>query len=253
MEYSARQPCISVVTVCYNAIATLPETFDSLDRQEYRDFEWVVVDGGSTDGTVAWLSQRQSKIVAFLSEADKGIYDAMNKAVSMAKGDWVFFLNADDRFIDAQVLKDVAFELRNAPGTVGIVYGDARYTNGSRVWPRSFAWVNSRNLVYGDLCHQVVFARRSLFRTVGPFDLTLRFNADFDWLLRVVQSGHQLRHVAREIVLFYKGGAHVQAADECERERFTVRHRYRHPLRWRMGNLALRVMLNFRLFRNKPI
>lgn len=250
---SPRAPLISVITVCFNAMATLQNASDSLSRQEFDNFEWVVVDGASKDGTVDWLTEHRDRMAAFVSEPDNGIYDAMNKALRLARGEWVFFLNADDRLVDPQVLADVAPILSTTPGDIGLVYGNARYTDGKREWPRDFGWVSSRNLVYGDLCHQVIFARRSLFRSVGEFDVTLRFNADFDWLLRVLRSGAGMLHLARDIAYFFKGGAHVKSAEACEAERFTVRYRYRHPVRWRLGNLALRAELKLRRMRGEAV
>ncbi len=239
-------PLISIATVCFNAISTAPSTAESLDRQTFRDFEWVVVDGASNDGTTEWLKTNRSKMGAFVSEPDKGIFDAMNKAAGMARGEWIYFLNADDRLGDNEVLADVARELIRAPSDVGVVYGDAMYSDGRREWLRQFSWVRAPNLVYGDLCHQVVFARRRLFREVSSFDTSLRFNADFDWLLKLVRAKVQFHHLDRTICVFFHGGAHVQNAKACEAERFRVRYRYRNPLQWQLGNFFLRVELKFR-------
>ncbi len=246
-------PLVSIITVCYNALATLPATAESLFSQTSQNYEWIVVDGASTDGSLAWLEENCGRMSSFVSERDNGIYDAMNKAVKLARGAWVFFLNADDRFADREVLADIARELQSAVKGEGIVFGDAIYTDGTREWPRAFHWVTGRNLVYGDLCHQVIFARRELFSTVGGFDTTLRINADFEWLLRVVKHGFSLRHVKRNVAYFYKGGAHVKAAVASEIERFTVRHRYCNPLAWRLGNFRLRVELKLRRLRGEAV
>lgn len=246
-------PLISVATVCLNARTTLPQAAQSLFAQSFDDFEWIVVDGASQDGTTEWLVQNRSRMAAFVSERDDGIFDAMNKAVDLARGEWLFFLNADDRLVDTDVFFDVATALRHVAADVGLVYGNARYTDGDREWPRVFSWVNSRNLVYGDLCHQVVFARRALFHTLGRFDSALRFNADFDWLLRAADGGVRMSYLPRDIAFFFKGGAHVKSATACEAERFVVRYRYRHPLRWRLGNLALRAQLKLRRMRGEDV
>ena len=98
----------SIITVCFNAIQTLPATAASLAAQRGADYEWVVVDGASTDGTAEWVRAQGDAVSRFVSEKDGGIYDAMNKAVSMARGEWGYFLNADDRLADPEVLAEWA-------------------------------------------------------------------------------------------------------------------------------------------------
>lgn len=237
------RPLISIVTVTFNAVKTLPATFAALNEQRFKEYEWIVVDGASTDGTIEWLKQHRSAIDCFVSEPDKGIFDAMNKAIRRCTGLWVFFLNADDSFVDADVLLDISRQLANVPDKFGLVFGDARYVNDQEQWRREFQWVTPKNLVYGDLCHQVVFARLSLFDQVGEFDSGYRYNADFDWLVRVARAGYSFQHVPREIINFYKGGAHVKAAIECELERYRVRYSHCSPIAWRVGNILLRIRL----------
>jgi glycosyltransferase involved in cell wall biosynthesis len=237
-------PTFSVITVCFNARQTLPATRDSLAAQGFSDYEWIVVDGASTDGTVELVQTYGKQVTRFVSEKDAGIYDAMNKGVGLARGKWVYFLNADDRLADATVLGDVSKACSDS--NFDLCYGDAIYSNGERDWLKSFAWVTPKKLVYGDLCHQVVFARRSLFGQHGPFDVSLRYNADFDWILRVLRGGAKSSYLKRTIAIFFHGGAHVKNAEASESERFIVRHRYRSPVFWRLGNLVLRVELKVR-------
>jgi glycosyltransferase involved in cell wall biosynthesis len=244
-------PVFSIITVCFNALATLPNARASLAAQSFGDYEWIVVDGASTDGTAEWVRAQGNAASGFVSEKDAGIYDAMNKGLALASGEWIFFLNADDRLADPMVLADVAQAC--ATSKADLVYGDVIYTDGTREWPKSFAWITPEKLVYGDLCHQVVFARRSLFEQHGVFDLSLRYNADFDWLLRIFKAGARPHHLRRSVAIFFKGGAHVKNADACEAERFVVRHRFRNPLRWRLGNLMLRVELKARRLRGEQV
>ena len=244
-------PVFSIVTVCFNARATLPEARASLAAQRFGDYEWIVVDGASTDGTAEWVRAQGVAATAFVSEKDAGIYDAMNKALGLAHGEWVFFLNADDRLADPMVLADVAQAC--ATSQADLVYGDVMYTDGARSWPKSFAWLTPRKLVFGDLCHQVVFARRSLFQTYGMFDLSFKYNADFDWLLRVFKAGARAHYLKRTVSIFFHGGTHVKNAAACEAERFVVRHRFQNPLRWRLGNLMLRLELKVRRLRGEHV
>lgn len=249
---SSSLPWLSVITVCFNASKVLPPTVASLRAQDAPSIEWVVVDGASTDGSADWLRAQQPD--HFLSEPDAGIYDAMNKAIDLATGDWLFFLNAGDALADADALADVAAVLRQL-GDSGpdMLWGDVLYTGARGTRRRRFHWVTRRRLLFGDLCHQAVFVRRSLVLQLGKFDASLRYNADFDWFLRAFRSGAQLQYLHRDIALFDDAGAHVQAAARSEAERDVVRARYLPLPLWRIGNLALRVELKLRRLAGQEI
>ena len=137
------QPLVSVVTVCFNAAATIATTLDSVRAQTWRPLESVVVDGGSKDGTqdiVARYADITGKVV---SEPDGGIYDAMNKAIGMAQGEIIHFLNADDCFVDAGVV-EAALAIFMAEPEVDLVYGDAVYRSADGAFLRRFKRVRIR-------------------------------------------------------------------------------------------------------------
>lgn len=239
----AARPSFSIITVCFNAISVLPQTAASLRAQHCQDYEWVVIDGASTDGTLEWVRAQSPDVL--VSERDRGIYDAMNKGIAQGRGDWLFFLNAGDQFADANVLGDVLAEIAKEPA-VDLLYGDVVYVGQQGARRKCFNWIARRNLVFGDLCHQAVFGHRRLFEKYGVFDDSLRFNADFDWLLRVFKGGAGLRYLPRDIAHFDDGGAHVQAHAASERERDAVRARYLPRPAWVMGNWWLRIQLKLR-------
>lgn len=243
-------PWLSVVSVCFNASAMLPATVASLRAQQAAGVEWVVVDGASNDGSTDWLRARQPD--RFLSEPDRGIYDAMNKAVGLATGDWLFFLNAGDAFADAGALADVAAAIMANP-SAEIIYGDVVYRGAKGDRRKRFHWLTRRRLLFGDLCHQAVFVRRELFDSIGSFDAGLRWNADFDWFVRAFRAGAHLHYLQRDIALFDDGGAHVQAGARSEAERNQVRVRYLPLPLWRLGNWALRVELKLRRLAGQTI
>ena len=244
-------PLFSIITVCFNSLAQLPSTVQSLRCQlAGGPFEWVVVDGASTDGSVAWLAGQQPD--QFFSGPDSGIYDAMNKASALARGQWLFFLNAGDAFADPQVLADVAQAIAAQP-QADIVFGDVLYVGAGGVRRKRFHWVTPRRLLFGDLCHQAVFVRRSLFQRIGPFDASLRWNADFDWFIRAVRAGARLHYLHRDIARFDDAGAHVQAGARSEAERDTVRARYLPVPIWRLGNWALRAEFKLRRLAGQTI
>ena len=237
-------PRFSIITVCFNALDVLPATLASLRNQTFKDYEWVVIDGASSDGSTAWLAEQSPDVL--VSERDKGIYDAMNKAVARANGERLFFLNAGDRFADDGVLNDVVAALEATGKPIDCVYGDVVYfgTQGQR--RKRFHWLTPGRLVFGDLCHQAAFVRRELFQKIGNFDINLRFNADFDWFMRLFRSHPKLHYMHRDIALFHDAGAHVLAREASEKERNAVRARYvRRPL-WLAGHWALRVELKAR-------
>lgn len=232
------EPWLSVVTVCFNAKTLLPGTLESLRAQRVDGVEWVVVDGASRDGSVAWLRAQCPDVL--LSEPDEGIYDAMNKAITLARGKWLYFLNAGDTFADSAVLADVHRALRARP-EAELAWGDVVYFGAAGERLRRFHWLTRQRLLFGDLCHQAAFARRSLFERHGRYDTRLRWNADFDWFLRVFAAGTRLHYLPLVVARFHDAGSHVQAAQRCAAERDTVRAQ-RLPLwLWRWGNLALRV------------
>jgi glycosyltransferase involved in cell wall biosynthesis len=203
----------------------------------------VVVDGASTDGSADWLRRQQPQ--RFISEPDAGIYDAMNKSMALATGEWVYFLNAGDAFADATVLADIATAVASNPAA-DFLFGDVLYVGAGASRRKRFHWVTRRRLLFGDLCHQAVFVRHALFQRIGPFDSSLRWNADFDWFVRAVRAGARFHYLQRDIARFDDGGAHVQAGARSEAERNAVRARYLPLPLWRLGNLALRVELRLR-------
>lgn len=242
----------SVITVCYNAAHCLERTMASLFAQTWPHVEYIVVDGNSTDGTQAVVQRHAPRIDKFVSEPDKGIFDAMNKAIGLSGGDVLFFLNADDAFCDPQVLADVAACFEADPA-LDLVYGNVVHVNGAQQRRRRFHWVNARNIYFGDLCHQVVFARRALFQRVGGFDLAYPVNADYDWLLRAFSGGARTRYLNRDIAYFADGGFHTQQGLAHERERFAIKTKYRPAWQVRLGYWCLRLELKLRKLQGQAI
>ena len=115
-------PVVSIVTVCYNAVGVIEKTVTSVLNQTYKKIEYIVVDGASSDGTIEILNNYRSHISTLVSEPDKGIYDAMNKAIDMVSGEWILFLNAGDSFVDNNVLSHV-FQ-REGLEKYSVIYGD---------------------------------------------------------------------------------------------------------------------------------
>lgn len=185
----------SIITVCKNPGASFLRTLESLREQVFRNFEWIVIDGASDDGTAGRLLEHKGIIAKSLSEPDKGIYDAMNKGIALAAGDYIYFLNSGDTFHDGNVLRRVDEFIRRKGGD--LVYGDTSLidpvTKESRV--KSHRQVDKYYLFNRPINHQAIFARRSLFSDVGLFDLTFVVKADHDWIMRCLVYGAVFEHI----------------------------------------------------------
>lgn len=215
----------SIITVCWNSEKILPRAMASLSIQRFKDYEWVVVDGASTDGTLSLVRSFSSAPVLVVSEPDEGIYDAMNKGIAKARGEYIFFLNSDDALYDENVLGDVNKWLENNPGTQ-FLYGNVVNVKMDGNWLRHFGHVTRHNIMEDGICHQAVFATRMLFSTIGTFNQRFKINADYDWMLRVFRGGTRCAYIDRRVAYFFDGGAHSLDKQYVANERKTVRLQY---------------------------
>jgi glycosyltransferase involved in cell wall biosynthesis len=177
-----------VITVCRNAVNEIGKTIESVINQSYAHIDYIVVDGGSTDGTLEVIRSAHTAISAWVSEADTGIYDAMNKGVRLAKGTWVVFMNAGDTFYSPDSLRQL---ISSAPDHCDILYGDheVRYLTGHRRIQRAKPLVD---LWKGMLCsHQAMISRTELLLE-HPFDQSQSITADFAFLVRQHVRGRRV-------------------------------------------------------------
>lgn len=190
---AAARPLISIITSTFNAGAGLPATIESVRAQPRGDMEWIVVDGGSSDATLALLGQHEDLIEYWCSEPDRGIYDAWNKGCREASGEWLLFIGAGDELGPAQSLAVMARELRRAHPSHDLVYGKLQYlSEGRRISMEEVGepWEKLRGkweLMRPALpLHGAVFHHRSLFGSAEPFDTRLRIAADAKFLLQCI-------------------------------------------------------------------
>jgi glycosyltransferase involved in cell wall biosynthesis len=181
-------PFISVITATYNAEKHFPNLVKSIREQIYSNVEWIVIDGGSTDKTLDLLRQNEDVIAYWISEKDSGIYDAWNKGVRQAKGEWIFFLGADDFLWSSNVLRELVANLMNCPQGVRVAYGKVMLLNedGQNIYIAGEPWINIKNRFKQVMCipHQGVMHHRSLFEKYGNFDESFRITGDYEFLLR---------------------------------------------------------------------
>lgn len=184
----------------FNSLNALKATVVSVQAQEYADFEHIVVDGGSCDGTVDYLRSLENCRPLWISEPDKGIYDAMNKGLRLARGEYVHFLNAGDTFVGVNTLSDVAAKLDSAPT---ILMNRVRALDVERVhlFPRVQGLTSVRETFLSAYCHQAAFVRREAYLAVGGFDLSYQHFADFKALWVIRNVGHVLE-TSLEVAVF---------------------------------------------------
>jgi len=173
---------VSIITICFNERKDIGSTLTSIVKQRGVELEVIVVDGGSSDGTREVLESYRDDVSQIISEPDKGIFDAMNKGLRAATGEWVVFMNAGDEFVDDNVLRTI---LRKVPEEAKVVYGNKRIKNGRRVLPHSLGAIK-----YGVMpfCHQAALFRRSVGSGCLEFDPRYRMYGDFDVVARMFCS-----------------------------------------------------------------
>lgn len=174
-KYSYKNPKISIVTICYNSIRFIEKTILSVINQNYPNIEYIVIDGGSTDGTKDIIEKYASKISYWCSEKDGGIYDAMNKGIEKATGEWIMFMNSGDCFASNEILKEVM--ATPVEDTVNVIYGDvifefAEYEK--KVWARKIEDITFRSA----FCHQSCLVKTKI-QKFKPFDTNIKIAADY--------------------------------------------------------------------------
>lgn len=198
---------ITIITVTYNSSEYLERSFKSVFSQSYPNIEYIVIDGGSTDGTVDLIKKYQNKIKFWISEPDKGIYDAMNKGLFKANGEIIYFLNADDYFYDNKVVEDIVTEFKKDKN-LELVYGNViKVIEDLDIRFKFSCTVNRKNLTKPLLLpQQAFFYKKSIFKKLGKFDISYKGSGDYEFLCRMYTGGIRMKEIDREIVFFRKGG-----------------------------------------------
>ena len=167
---------ISVITVCYNSEKFIEATINSVISQDFSNIEYIIIDGNSSDNTINIIRQYENKIFKWISEPDKGIYDAMNKGAKLATGDWIIFMNSGDIFIHESVLSDIfyIYDFKN----INIIYGNIINDWGTYKEKRK-AFPLEKMSYRMPFCHQAVFIRRDVFLH-NLFDISFKYAADYN-------------------------------------------------------------------------
>ena len=192
---------VSIITVCRNSVKTIEETIRSVLEQTHGDIEYIVIDGLSTDGTIDIINRSRQGIALFMSEADKGIYNAMNKGLQYSKGDIVYFLNSDDRLYGRNTVKKMVDTFRDTKAL--LLYGDVMIMQGGTYTLKRHHEVSRKYFLHNTICQQGIFARKTLFNAVGPFNEKYCIYADLDWLLRAYSAYPASMVHVQEIICYY--------------------------------------------------
>jgi glycosyltransferase involved in cell wall biosynthesis len=204
-------PKVSIITVCFNSAKTIRDTIESVLSQDYPNIEYIIIDGGSSDKTVAIVEEYADRIAAIVSERDRGIYDAMNKGVALASGDIVGMLNSDDIYINEHAVSELMKTMQDA--NADSVFADLvivdpldqgkvlRYYDSSYFTPSKFrfGWMPA---------HPTFFVKKSLYDKVGPYSLDYKISADYEMLIRLLWvEKATYAYLPKPVVKMRHGGA----------------------------------------------
>lgn len=182
---------ISIITVVWNNRNTIKDAINSVLNQTYQDIEYILVDGASTDGTVEIIKSYGDKINQFISEKDKGIYDAMNKGIDLATGDIIGILNSDDIYFNKNVIQNVMNKFKE--NNIDSIYGDLYYVKENdlnkvvRYW-KSSIFIQDSFIKGWHPAHPTFFVKKEIYKKYGYFDLNMNVSADFELMLRFLEK-----------------------------------------------------------------
>jgi glycosyltransferase involved in cell wall biosynthesis len=186
-------PLISIITVVYNGVATLEQTILSIINQTYKNIEYIIIDGGSTDGTIDIIKKYEKHLAYWISEPDKGIYYAMNKGIDKATGEWINFMNSGDWFYNENVISSI---FNNDYSNYDLVYGNTekRYLDKTVIERAGKFWKTG-------IVHQSIFSKTSLNK-IYKFNTNYKISADFDFTYKIFLKGYKTLHIDIPITSF---------------------------------------------------
>lgn len=226
IEKGKEQPKVSIITVVFNSERFLENTINSIINQTYPNIEYIIIDGGSTDGTIDIIKKYEEYITKWISEKDNGLYYAMNKGIQMATGDYLWFINSGDEIYTENTTEDIFSSIHK---TVDIVYGETEIIDfkgnslGMRrhSTPEKLTW---KSLKYGmKVCHQSILVNRNL---IENYNTNYNFSSDFEWVLRMLKKASLI--VNSKIILskFMEGGLTKKSMLPGLKERFNIMSKY---------------------------
>ena len=223
------KPKFSIITVTYNAASVIEPTLASVAAQSYRNFEYLLIDGGSTDDTVAKAKASGIEFAHIVSERDNGLYDAMNKGIKLAEGDYLCFLNAGDAFHSSDTLERIVATIPEGDSLPDVLYGETAEVDENRCFvrmrrlsvPEKLHWKSFKQGML--VCHQAFYARREL---APLYDLKYRLSADVDWCIKIMKRSENMVNVGFTVVDYLQNGLSLQNHRASLIERFKIMCRH---------------------------
>lgn len=229
-------PKFTIITICLNESKNIRRTCESIASQTFKDKEWIVLDGASTDDTLEILSEFDTNITHLVSEPDDGIYHAMNKGIGISRGEYIIFMNGGDVFATNEALKIVA-----AAPQSDLIYGDIFLENIGAERVQYPTQIEENFLLKNMLPHQATFFRRNLFYKFGIYDTSYKIAADYELFARLLEYGKVSHyHIPKPLAVFDQSG--ISSSEKFRRIRKKENHRVRMKYfpRYRWSFKALR-------------
>ena len=214
-------PKISIITIVYNNVRDIEHTILSVINQSYSNIEYIIIDGASTDGTLDIIQKYRGSIDILVSEKDSGIYDAMNKGLVKATGDYVLFLNSGDELYDNNTIQTIVSKGNSAD----IIYGETKLVDENRKIigdrrhkaPTQFDW---KSFQYGmNVCHQAIYVKRDIAQ---PYDLQYKLSADVDWVIQAAKNAKTTQNVNCYVARYLVGGMSQKRHKQSLKERYDI-------------------------------
>lgn len=223
------QPSFTIITVTYNAEAVLERTLKSVLNQTYQHIEYIIVDGASTDGTKVLLDKYSSQISKIISEKDSGIYDAMNKGLNAATGNYVWFMNAGDTIYCPETVQHIVDQLSQLSTLPDIIYGETAIVDINEQFlymrrlkaPESLTWKSFGNGML--VCHQAFIVKQSISQ---HYNLHYRLSADYDWCIRCMKQSNINYNTHLTLTNYLNEGETTRNLKASLKERFVIMSRH---------------------------
>ena len=244
------QPRLTVITIVYNNVRDIERTMLSVLNQTYKNLEYIIIDGKSTDGTLQVIQKYQNQLALLVSEADQGIYDAMNKGLVLATGDYVLFMNSGDEIYSPETVERV---FASEPGA-DIYYGETEMYN--QQWeslgrrrhkaPERLSW---RSFQLGmSVSHQAIYIRRAL---TGPFDTRYQLSSDIDWIIKAAKKATKIVNTRQYVAKYMVGGMSKAKHRQSLLERFEIFTKHYGLLPNLLNHAAIAIKLGFYYLRHR--
>lgn len=243
---------ISIITVTYNSEETLRDTLESVESQTYKDIEYIIVDGASTDNTIELVNNCSTRVSKCVSEKDKGIYDALNKGLMLATGDVIGFIHSDDILARPDIVEIIAREFQDKK--VDVVYGDLIFVEKEKIdrvkryW-RSGSFKKYKILLGWAPPHPSFYMRRDLYLDNGFFDLSFKIAADYDQMIRILRRDNlKVSYIPEVFVKMRLGGESTKIDNAISSTKEIVGVMKKQKINWRLAIITRKISKLVQLF-----